>query len=141
MNTTQDTRKNAAGFSITECTRCGNTGNFGPQSIDAGRCFGCNGSGWKMTPKAAKAYKAYQAALDASTASTAAEAKVGDRVKLGGANTTYRWITIASIGANLNAGCITITDTKGNSTGLPATMKIQNFTQATDAPRIADYAV
>jgi hypothetical protein len=46
MRTVQDiTGKTQSGFPLTHCNRCGGSGEFGPRSVDGGRCFGCGGTG------------------------------------------------------------------------------------------------
>jgi hypothetical protein len=142
MTTTKETRKNANGFSVEDCTRCHGTGKYSFNQVDGDKCYGCNGSGLKLTRKAAKAWKAYQEAAEAAMVSTCGEAKVGDRIKVGGMMTTYRWMTIANVeDDHLNAGRIMFTTTKGNRMTVEPGMKCLNYTTATDAPNIADYAV
>jgi len=48
-----DARLIGLGFSRT-CGRCAGSGNYGPQCVDSGRCFGCAGRG-TLPPKLTKA--------------------------------------------------------------------------------------
>jgi len=74
------TQKN--GFPIEDCNRCGGCGQFSYNDVDGTRCYGCGGSGWKLTPKGKREFKKWKAAVEAFRATKISDIKVGDQVAL-----------------------------------------------------------
>jgi len=81
MNATTETRVNAQGFPIVTCYRCAGSGEFGPRSVEGGKCFGCRGTGLCVKRgKAAKAWVAYVEAHRAFRETTPVQVEVGQRI-------------------------------------------------------------
>lgn len=63
-------------FESTACARCGGSGNYSFNLVSGTRCFGCSGSGYKLTKRG----RAAQDFLDGLRVKPASEIKVGDLV-------------------------------------------------------------
>ena len=63
-------------FEHETCTRCGGTGNFSFNLMHGTRCYGCGGSGYKLTKRGAAAQKH----LDDLRSRPLSEVRVGDLV-------------------------------------------------------------
>lgn len=63
-------------FEANTCGRCGGTGRFGPTCVYGGRCFGCGGTGAKLTKRGAAAAAFYNGLLK----KPATELAVGDKI-------------------------------------------------------------
>lgn len=78
------------------CGRCGGSGRYGPYSVMGGRCFGCNGQGYKFT-KRGERVRNYFLALSQTDARYV---QVGERIwtdpVVAGSQTFYRggWATV-----------------------------------------------
>lgn len=78
-----ETLKNKQGFPLTRCGRCAGSGQYGPASVNNGRCFGCGGSGYVIKGrKALEQFAALTKAQQAHWHPTAADLQVGDRVRV-----------------------------------------------------------
>lgn len=51
-------------YEKTECGRCGGTGRYSFNSVDGSRCYGCGGSGEKLTKRGAAAKEFANSLLD-----------------------------------------------------------------------------
>lgn len=91
-------------FERTTCGRCGGTGSYSFNPRDGSRCFGCEGSGERLSRAGVAAKKAYDAVI-AEMDRTWADVKEGDKVWenvrtfMG---TRSRWETVESIKADEN---------------------------------------
>ena len=63
-------------FEHQTCTRCGGGGKYSFNQMDGDRCYGCSGTGLKLTKRGAAAKVEYQRLLERP----AGEVKVGDSV-------------------------------------------------------------
>lgn len=82
-------------FECDTCSRCGGSGNYSYNQINGTRCFGCNGSGHKLTKRGAAAQKF----LDDLRSKPYEEVKVGDliRVNMSIMGTKYVFKTVLSV--------------------------------------------
>jgi hypothetical protein len=69
-----DVKYNKAGFEIESCGRCGGSGQYSFNPMDGTRCFGCGGSGYKLTKRGRVAKARFHELLQKK----ASEVKVGD---------------------------------------------------------------
>ena len=127
-NTDSITHKthNPDGFPVVPCTRCNGTGKFSWNQRDGHRCLGCEGTCYKIAPKARKAYSAFITAKAEAANKRPEELRVGDVVIWKPASQTIR-STIASIDQHAN-GSITlhfasISTTLGFTAGVECTVE------------------
>jgi len=101
--TTKATATDRYGFPLRSCTRCGGTGDFGPRSVDGGRCFGCGGTGWvHPAGRVADAYAAMMAAARTAKRPMVSQMRPGDEVTFdidwnGNATKDAAWKTVERI--------------------------------------------
>ena len=99
MNTTTT---HAATFESATCTRCEGSGKFSFNQMDGDRCYGCGGTGVKLTKRGVAARAHYLSLLQRPVS----EIAVGDSVyEYVGLSNAKRWLKIASIRPDtLNGG-------------------------------------
>ena len=84
-------------FEFTTCGRCGGSGQYSFNQIDGTRCYGCGGTGLKLTKRGAAAKAHYDAAL----IHVASELSVGDQIFTQiGLGARRFWQTITAIEAD-----------------------------------------
>lgn len=90
---TTDTRPSAIWEGFT-CGRCGGTGRM-PFAVANGVCFGCHGTGWRLTKRGAEARRYFMALRE----TTVDGLTVGDRVLDQGIPGIQgaRWVTVTAI--------------------------------------------
>jgi hypothetical protein len=76
------------GFETTECGRCGGSGHYSFNLMYGTTCFGCNGTGWKLTKRGAAAKAFFQ---NSRPVTTAADLEAGQRVY---SKSWNRWWTV-----------------------------------------------
>lgn len=67
-------------FECEVCGRCGGCGRYSYNQIDGDKCYGCNGTGWRLTKRGAAARAFYRAMLETK----AGALKVGDMLWFAG---------------------------------------------------------
>lgn len=88
-------------FEQVECSRCGGAGRLtGFSHVYGGVCFGCNGSGKKMTPAGLRAFKKVQAVQSEMCVVPASSVKVGQKIK--GGDGKFR--TVVSVDVKFGKG-------------------------------------
>ncbi len=88
-------------FEQVECSRCGGAGRLvGFSHVYGGVCFGCNGSGKKMTPAGARAFKKVQEVQKRLCVVPASSVQVGQKIK--GGDGKFR--TVTSVVTKLGKG-------------------------------------
>ena len=71
---------NKYGFPLEVCGRCHGTGNYSYNEIDGTTCYGCSGSGFKITKRAEKAYAAFRTAYKEAQRPLVKNLQVGDYI-------------------------------------------------------------
>jgi len=71
---------NKYGFPLEVCGRCHGTGNYSYNEIDGTTCYGCSGSGFKITKSAQKAYDAFLTAYKKAQRPQVKDVQVGDYI-------------------------------------------------------------
>jgi hypothetical protein len=75
-------RTDKHGFPITDCGRCGGSGRFSFNALDADRCYGCGGTGVVHTKgSSAKAFAAFRAASKAQANVQTQDIQPGDKIR------------------------------------------------------------
>lgn len=77
----QGTPRDRDGFPLIICTRCGGSGQYGPRSVEGGKCFGCGGGGWAYTREVGDAVADFRNAKRDAVRPTIARLEPGDRVR------------------------------------------------------------
>ena len=80
MNNGGTMNTNAYGFPVTECDRCGGTGEYSYCDAYGKRCMKCNGTKFFVAKHAAKAWKAFQEAKKADAQRQISQVKIGDKL-------------------------------------------------------------
>lgn len=101
----------AISFESQTCGRCGGSGRYSFNQMNGDRCFGCGGTGYKLTKRGAAAKAFYTAKLERP----AGEVVVGDYVlETIGMFGPFRWLKVEEIAPDpLNDGYITLKLTRG----------------------------
>lgn len=81
-------------FDHEPCTRCGGGGRYGPNCVNAGRCFKCGGKGKQMTRKGRKAYARWLAWQTDTLSIRADSVVVGQRIRF---RPSDRFVTILEV--------------------------------------------
>lgn len=76
--TNEIARRSTLGFEIESCGRCGGCGRYSYNSIDGDRCYGCGGTGVRLTKRGRVAKAFFEAMRDAK----AEDVKVGDLIEI-----------------------------------------------------------
>jgi len=109
-------RTDKMGFEITECSRCGGTGQFSYCQAYGTMCFGCSGTGVVRTRRGTKAYNAFHKSMNAPVS----DIKVGDMIF-----ESKRWRKLISVEPNIqNPGYITL-EFKGYSSHIFADSTVE----------------
>lgn len=94
------------------CGRCGGSGRYSYNQIDGDRCYGCGGSGWKLTKRGSAAQSFYRDNLMVP----AATLKVGDLIRcctVAGSFISEKTLPIIEIRASLRDGVMVPYDDPG----------------------------
>lgn len=97
-------------FEAVACGRCGGSGRYGPLSVYNGVCFGCSGSGIKLTKRGLAAATVYRESLTV----VVSDLKVGQKVlweglTAGSFSQPSFWLTVKSIEPDpLNVGLVKV---------------------------------
>lgn len=78
-------------FEYEVCSRCGGEGRYSYNQMDGDRCYGCGGTGYKLTKRGAAAREFYLALVS----KPATEIIAGDRVFLSGIG--QGWYVVESV--------------------------------------------
>lgn len=121
-----DTANRTAGitvkFETTDCSRCGGTGEFGPRSVNGGRCFSCAGSRVVLSRSGKAAKKRYDAII-AKMDRTVEDIEPGDiiqaRLAKGLLSSATAWIKVTSVSADDTTGHMIETASDGTQTRIP----------------------
>lgn len=106
--TPADLETNNIAFETTTCTRCGGCGEYSFNQIDGKRCYGCHGTGLKLSRAGAAARKRYDAVMD-EMHTPVTEIKVGDLAMFSTFSGAKFWSKVTGSHADeLNAGHWTI---------------------------------
>jgi len=91
-----------AGWEVQTCSRCGGCGEYSFNMIDGTRCYGCGGSGLKLTKRGAEAKAFYQRSLESIVKDVQVGDYVFEYVNVKGAR---KWLKVSSIKKDeLNVG-------------------------------------
>ncbi|MEU6362186.1 hypothetical protein [Streptomyces albidoflavus] len=109
-------------FETTECGRCDGSGRFGPNAIQSGTCFDCQGTGTRLSARGKTARRRYDEACAEKLTVPATDLKPGDRIfspalssaTLFGGQHPKRWRTVAAVDITDRQVNITFTTTDRN---------------------------
>lgn len=90
-------------FETAGCRRCGGSGRYSYNHLDGDRCFGCGGSGKRLTARADRARKLLETWRTRHVTVAASTLQAGDRVFVSDWG-RWRWLTVAGVVVDLTPG-------------------------------------